>query len=383
MIFYNEKNGGPWGRNKGQGDNQGTGPDKPNSWGQNPKSGNGIDDAIDMLQRRFKKGGSGGGSGGGNFPDMTLSPKVFIFGGLLVLALWASTGFFRVQEGDLGVILRFGEMKRIVLPGLQYRFPFPIETHTVQKFSEVNVIGGGMRNQANDSAEQTLILTGDENMVYTNYTVLWKIKDIKDFLFVARNPEATIKVAAESVIREIVGQTHAKAALTEGRDRIGQQAQELLQKLLDGYKLGTQVISVQLQSVAPPREVIESFNDVQSSLVDADREVNMAESYRNDLIPRARGQVTQDIQDAEAYRASQIARAEGEASRFNLIYEAYVKNPDIVQKRYYLETMGPVLSAASTIILDAKNSQSILPYLPINEFKKQKTETQPTGGANH
>lgn len=377
MILLNDKSGGPWGRGGRGGDNNrgdGGGPENP--WSRkssgNNRPSSGIDDAIDMMQRRFKKNFSGGGDGnsGGSFSNGGFSPRALALGGVVLAALWAFTGFFRVQEGELAVILRFGEMTRIVSPGLQYHMPAPFERVMIQKVSAVNQIDGGLRGNNGDATDQTLILTGDENMVHTNYTVLWKIKDIKEYLFTARKPEATIQVAAESVIREIIGQTQARAALTEGRDLIGHQAQELLQKLLDGYKIGIQIISVQLQSVAPPREVVESFTDVQSSLVDADQEVNKAESYRNDIIPRARGLAIQMIQDAEGFRASNIAKAEGDAARFNLVLSAYQQNPAVTKTRYYLETMEAVLMSTHNIILDAKVSQGVLPYLPIHDLNK-------------
>lgn len=376
FLFSSNNGGGPWGRGGGNNGDDG----KPqNPWGRRSsenKGTDGIEDAIEMMQRRFKKNFSSGD--GGNFGNQSFKPKTLILGAFLVAGLWASTGFFRVQEGELAVVLRFGEMVRIVSPGLQYHFPMPFERAIVQKVSAVNTIDSGVKTSNNDTApDQTLILTGDENMVHTNYTILWKINDIKDFLFTNRKPEATIRVAAESVVREIIGQTQSRIALTEGRDRIGQQAQEFLQRLLDAYKLGVQVISVQLQSVAPPREVVESFNDVQASLVDAEREINVSESYRNDIIPRARGLAIQTIQDAEAYRASQIAHAEGEASRFNQVVAAYWKNPKITMRRYYLETMQSVLSASNTVILDPKISQGILPYLPLNDLKAQKPPAVP------
>lgn len=378
MILLNDKSGGPWGRGGRDGNNNrgdGGGPENPwsrkNSGDNRPSSG--IDDAIDMMQRRFKKNfsaGGGDGSSGGSFSNGAFSPRTLALGGAALIALWAFTGFFRVQEGELAVILRFGEMTRIASPGLQYHMPAPFERVMIRKVSAVNQIDGGLRGNNGDATDQTLILTGDENMVHTNYTVLWKIKDIKEYLFTARKPEATIQVAAESVIREIIGQTQARAALTEGRDLIGHQAQELLQKLLDGYKLGIQIITVQLQSVAPPREVVESFTDVQSSLVDADQEVNKAESYRNDIIPRARGLAIQMIQDAEGFRAANIAKAQGDAARFNLVLSAYQQNPAVTKTRYYLETMEAVLTSTHNIILDAKVSQGVLPYLPINELAR-------------
>jgi len=350
----------------------------PNPWAgrssssSNNTSGNTIDDLIDRIQERVRKIVSGGGSSGGNFKGS--GPKggwgfvSLLVGGVFVF--WLGTGFYRVQEGEVGVVLRFGEMVRTSLPGLQYHLPAPFETVIVQKVAALNTIDGGLRaEKSGDAPESTLILTGDENMVHTNYTVLWKIKDVSDYLFTARNPDETIRVAAESVVREVIGQTTARLALTEGRGQIETRAQEILQKLLDQYKMGIQIVSIQLQNVAPPHQVVDAFNDLQASLVNADQSRNEAEAYRNEIIPRAEGQAAQIINEAEAYSQGVVAKAKGEAMRFDLVSAAYQTNPAITLKWYYLEAMREVLSKTSKIILDEKAGKSILPYLPLNEFK--------------
>lgn len=360
--------GGPWG--KGPGDND----DKKDSgpWGKgtgpNQKKPANIDDAIDLFQQRLKKTFNQGGGNGGT--EVSLS--IVMIGLLGALTLWGLTGFYRVQEGELAAVTRFGELVRISSAGLRYHLPSPVEKVIITKVAAVNTIHGGLRDSKGDgeNSEQTLILTGDENMVHTDYTVLWKIKDVTEFLFTARHPEITIKVAAESVIREVVGQTTAKAALTEGRDLIGSKAQALLQKLMDQYKMGVQIVSIQLQNVAPPRDVVESFNGLQASLTDADRLSNEAEAFRNALIPEARGKATQIQQEAEAYRQTKIAEAEGEASRFAQVYAAYQKNPRIAIKRYYLDAMQQVLTRTNKIIIDPKAGNNVLPYLPLGDLAK-------------
>lgn len=359
---------GPWGKGPSNDD------DKKDSgpWGKGTDSNHrkpaNIDDAIDMVQRRLKKTFNQGGGNGGTEISRSLIMIVL----LGVFVLWGLTGFFRVQEGELAVVTRFGELVRISSAGLRYHLPSPVENVIITKVAAVNTIHGGLRDSKGDSenSEQTLILTGDENMVHTDYTVLWKIKDVTEFLFTARHPETTIKVAAESVIREVVGQTTARAALTEGRDSIGTKAQALLQKLMDQYKIGVQIVSIQLQNVAPPRDVVESFNGLQASLTDADRLGNEAEAYRNDIIPRARGQATQIQQEAEAYRQTKIAEAEGEASRFSQVYAAYQKNPSIAIKRYYLDAMQQVLTRVNKIVIDPKAGNNVLPYLPLGDLSK-------------
>lgn len=362
------KSGGPWG---GGGDDNN---EPQNPWSRRQKNGQkDLDEAFERMQEKFKNVFNQGGGGGGRTP---VSPGLIGLGVVALASLWLLTGLFRVQEGELGIVLRFGKEVRTASPGLRYHLPSPIEQVLIQKVAAVNTIDGGMRSEKNgDASDQSYILTGDENMVHTNYTVLWKIKDISEFLFIARQPEATIKVAAESVIREIIGKTSAKSALTEGRDSIGTQAQALLQKLLDTYKIGVQVISVQLQNVAPPREVIESFNDVQASLVDADRARNEAEAYRNDIIPRARGSAIQVIQEAEAYKESKIAGAMGNAARFKQVVEGFKVNRNVAMKRYYLEVMEEILPNVSKIVVDSKATQGVLPYLPLPGLG-QKTETK-------
>jgi membrane protease subunit HflK len=270
-------------------------------------------------------------------------------------------------------------MVRISQPGLRYRLPTPIENEIIRNVAVLNKIDGGLKNDSvrssSEAQEQNLILTGDENMVHTNYTVLWKIKDVAEFIFTMRDPESTIRVAAESSIREVLGQTTARLALTQGRETIGTKSQELLQKILDTYKAGVQIVSVQLQRVEPPVQVVQAFNDMQASLVDADRLRNEAEAYRNDKIPRARGKATEIVKAAEAYQQQVIAQAKGEVSRFKAIVAAYRLNPEIAVRRHYLETMEKVLTQASKTIVGAGISgakgNSVVPYINLHPPKKE------------
>jgi membrane protease subunit HflK len=362
--------GGPWGGDRG---NNG-GNDRENPWSRRkPKSDEGLDDVIETVQRRLKgifSGGGGGNlkSGGG------LGLVALIATGAIVV--WLGSGFYRVQEGDLGVVLRFGEMVRTAPPGLRYHLPAPIESVIVQKVSAVNTIDSSSKGDKNGDGEQSLVLTGDENVVHANYTVLWKIKEVSDYLFTAVQPEVTIRAAAESVIREVLGQTKATDALTKERDAAGVKAQELLQKLLDNYKMGIQVVNFQLQNVAPPKQVVDAFNDVQASLVDAGRSVNEAESYRNDIIPRARGQATQIEREAEAYAERVVAEAQGDATRFEQILVSFKQNKDVTTKKIYFETMQQILPKVSKMLMDGKAAKNILPYLPLSGsvVKKESTE---------
>lgn len=362
---WNDKDGGPWGK----------GPtEKPrgeSSWEKKPSSRGGPspEDFVNLLQQRLKDFFSGGPK------KPRKQGGLFLIGLAILVFMWIISGFYRVNEGEVGVVLRFGEMIRITQAGLRYHLPTPLERVIVRRVAAVSRIDGGghVENARSENAEQPLILTVDENMVLTNYTILWRIKDIKDFLFTAREPEEIIRVAAESVLREIFGLNTARFALTEGRDVMGQKIQDHLQKLLDEYRLGIDIVSVQLQRVDPPPEVIEAFNDVQASLIDADRFRNEAEGYRNDNVPKAEGDAQKIMKDAEAYAQQVVAKAEGEAARFSKLLESVNLNEkyrQIIMSRNYLDTMQEVLSQTDKIILDSKAAKGVASYLPLNELRK-------------
>lgn len=362
---------------------------KPSSSG----NGNVVDDMIDQLQDKLNelmgasKGKSSGrskkskSSGRGN--GRGVRPMLLLLAVLALFGFWLSSGFFRVQEGEAGVLMRFGRMVHIVGPGLRYHWPSPIENVIIRKVSAVNRIDGGLslNSSATDSsreAEQALTLTSDENMVIIGYSVQWRMKDVGEYLFTAREPENLIIIAAESAIREVVGQTPARMALTEGRESISNRAHDLLQKILDSYKIGVEISSFQLQRVEAPPQVIESFNDVQASLVDADRLKNEAEAYRNQIVPVARGQAEQILQEATAFSKKHIAEAEGEAARFASVLKAYNNSKDVTLTRYHMDTMTRVLKNSSTIILDP-HVGNMVPYLPIHELKGAKKKNAQTG----
>jgi membrane protease subunit HflK len=323
------------------------------------------------FQRRFKEARGGGGGGGGSSPSGNQLGFFAVIGALL-LAVWFGSGFYRVQEGEVAVVLRFGEMVRTTLPGLRYLLPAPIEREIVKNVAVVNKIDSSHNHDGD--VEQSLILTGDENMVLTNYTVLWKIKDITQYLFMVRNPDETIRAAAESALREVVGQTTARKALTEGRELIGSQSQEILQKILDSYNTGVQIISFQLQRVEPPSQVVEAFNDMQASLVDADRLANEAQSYSNDILPKARGQAEGILRGAEAYAAEVVAKAEGEASRFNQVHQANRKNQRITRIRMHRETMDEIIKRGAITIVDKDLAKSLQNYNQLNPATLKKKE---------
>jgi modulator of FtsH protease HflK len=305
---------------------------------------------------------------------------------LAAVALWGFSGFFRVEPDELGVVLRFGKFEREVQPGLNYHLPYPIETALTPQALRVNKIdiGFDMRGGSitRDEPEESLMLTGDENIVDVNFSVLWKVKPnrVGDYLFNVQSPEGTVKAVAESAMREVIGRSNIQAILTGARQTIETAVQELMQKTLDDYGAGVVVQQVQLQKVDPPTQVIDSFRDVQAARSDMERAQNEAETYANRVVPEARGRAAKIIQDAEAYREQTVADAKGQASRFSQIYEQYKKAPDVTRQRIYLETMERVLGGADKIIIDTgpQSGPGVVPYLSLNGVTP--SPQAPTGG---
>jgi membrane protease subunit HflK len=285
-------------------------------------------------------------------------------------------------------VLRFGQEVREVQPGLNYHLPYPVETVLTPKALRVNKIDIGMRvvddtrrgSVMRDVPEESLMLTGDENIVDVDFSVLWRVKPtgVGAYLFNIQNPEGTVKAVAESAMREVVGRSEIQPILTGARQTIENAVQELMQKTLDHYTAGIIVQQVQLQKVDPPTQVIDSFRDVQAARADLERAQNEAQTYANRVVPEARGRVAQITQAAEAYKSQTVAEATGQTSRFLKIYEQYKKAPDVTRQRMYLETMERVLGGTDKIILDS--SSGVVPYLPLNELTAPRASGAPTGG---
>ena len=276
-------------------------------------------------------------------------------------------GSYRVQTDEQGVVLRFGERVGTTTPGLNYHLPYPIESVETPKVTRVNRVEVGFR-----SAEEALMLTGDENIVDINFVVFWIIKDAGDYLFNVREPERSVKAASESVMREIVGQTPIAAALAEGRGQIEDKVKAGVQGILDDYRTGIEITNVQLLKVDPPNQVVDAFRDVQRARADQERLRNEAEAYANDIIPRARGEAERLVQEAEAYKQEVVARSEGDAQRFTQVYTAFSAAKDVTTKRIYLETMEEILSNAEKYVIDQSGGASgVVPYLPLPEVQKR------------
>ena len=303
----------------------------------------------------------------------------FVLITFIALCLWVASGIYHVDTDEQGLVLRFGEYVRTTDPGLHIHFPTPIETVYKPKVTKINRIEIGYRGEDTDRIsrqlpEESLMLTGDENIVDINFTVFWRIKDAKNYLFKIRLPDQTIKAAAESAMREIIGQNKIEFILTEGRDVIERETLALIQKLLDNYKSGVDVTQVQLKRVDPPEQVIEAFRDVQRAKADQERLRNVAEAYRNDIIPKARGQAEKFLQEADAYKNEVIARAQGDTARFTSVLNAYKVGKNVTLERIYLETLENVFSSVNKVIIDDENN-GVVPYLPLTELQKS-TRTQ-------
>ena len=307
---------------------------------------------------------------------------------LVVVALWGLSGFYRVEPDEIGVVLRFGKYVREVQPGLNYHLPYPIETVLTPPALRVNKTDIGMRESASgerDVPDESLMLTGDENIVDVDFSVLWKIDPTKvgDYLFNIQNPEGTVKAVAESAMREVIGQSNIQPILTGARQKIETAVQVLLQKILDSYGAGIQIQQVQLQKVDPPAQVIDAFRDVQAARSDLVRLQNEAQTYANRVVPDAKGRASRIVQDAEAYRAQTVADAKGQTSRFLQIYDQYKKAPDVTRERMYLETMERVLGGADKTIIDTgAQAPGVVPYLPLTALPQPPASGKSPAGGN-
>ena len=382
----------PWNNQGGgwQGGGGGQGP-----WGGRPGGGGGgggqqppdLEELLRRSQEKVKKifpGGGGSGGGGFNLGGGGSKKPLFIIP-LVLLGLWLASGIYRVQQEEQGVVLRFGEQVAVRDPGLHWHWPSPIETVLTPKVTRVNRVEVGFRSAGGavgrsetgrEISSESLMLTGDENIVDINFVVLWFIDKPEDFLFKIRDPEITVKAVAESVMREIIGQTPFAEATTEARQAIEDEARQQIQDILNAYGAGIAVQEVQVQKVDPPDEVIDAFRDVQRAQADRERAQNEAETYQNDILPRARGDAVKMEQEAEAYAQEVVARADGDAQRFIAVYNEYVKAPDVTSRRLYIETMEEVLGDMNKVLIDgsASGAGGVVPYLPLPELEKRATQ---------
>jgi membrane protease subunit HflK len=359
-----------WGNNGNRNKNSGP-PDLDEVWRRINQRLNGL----------FGKKNTGGGSGGGE----GFSPEGLPGGGNLVglligvlVLVWVASGFYIVDTGQRGVVLRFGQYVETTEPGPRWHLPWPIESREIVNVDQVRTVEIGYRSDVKSKVlRESLMLTDDENIIDLQFAVQYILKDPKDFLFVNRGPEETVLQVAETAMREIVGKNKMDFVLYEGRAEIAASAKVLLQQILDRYKTGISISQVTLQNIQPPEQVQAAFDDAVKAGQDRERLKNEAEAYFNDVVPRARGLASRLTEEAEGYKLSVIANAEGEASRFAQIFTEYQKAPQVTRQRMYLDTMQAVMNNTSKILVDQKGGNSLL-YLPLD--KLQQTVSQPYSG---
>jgi membrane protease subunit HflK len=369
MSWNQNGGGGPWG-NRGGG---GGGP-----WGQGPSGGGTPPDLEQIFRKSQDKLRDAMPGGVGSFGSF-----VIILAAAIAIAYFGFT--VRVNPDERGVVQRFGKFDRELFSGLNFRWPYPVEEVTVIPFTRQNRVEVGFStgqfgttlgsSRSPSRTEESLMLTGDENIVDVSFNVFWNVKDARGYLFNVRNPgnnpdaNANVKAVAEAAMREIIGQTDISLILTRNRQEIEESARNLIQRILDSYGAGIQVNQVNLQKVDPPAAVIAAFQDVQAARADQERFRNEAQAYANNAIPVARGEAQKILQSAQGYQQQTVAEARGRTERFLKVYEEYQKAPDVTRRRMYLETMERVLGGMDKIIIDEKASGSggVVPFLPLNE----------------
>lgn len=356
--------GGPWGGGSGGGDD-GKSPWNRPGGGSGGDGGGDLEDQMRRMQERFKRGvgGNGGGRRGGR-----RGPNIGPFGFVVVAAVglfaWLSTGVVVVDAGEQASVFRFGKWTTNFGSGIHFHLPNPIESHVVVPVERQQEISIG--NTANES----LMLTEDENIADIQFSVFWKVKTDapQDFILNVKEPEAAVRQVAESVMREVVGKSQLQNVITTERDIVQQEVQDQTQSLLDEYRAGIEVIDVQIARSDPPQPVIAAFNDVNVAEQDAETNINQATREANRLVPEARGTAQRLLQEAEGYRDRVVADATGEADRFEQIYEEYRKAPRVTRERMFLETMEKVLGRADKTILDSDSGA--VPYLPLDQTRR-------------
>lgn len=358
--------GGPWKQNPGP---WGSGGGRP---GGGPNNSSDLEELLRRGQDKLKNVFPGGRGGGGNGLFLLLIP--------VALVLWGLSGLYTVQPSEQGVVMRFGKFHRTAPPGLNYHLPAPIESVMTPNVTENRRIDVGVRiTETNTNRtvglrpvqEESLMLTGDENIVDVSFSVFWVVGDAADYLFNVQNVEGTINAVAESAMREVVGRSELQPILTGARQTTERQVHDLMQTSLDSYGAGVRITQVQLQKVDPPQTVIGAFRDVQAARADQERLQNEAQSYANRVVPEARGEASRIIQAAEGYRESTVNQARGQSDRFTQIYTEYAQAPEITRQRMFLETMERLYGGMDKIIIDPSASGSgVVPYLPLDQLQR-------------
>ena len=353
-------------------------PRNPNGggpWGPGPSGGPHKQPDLEQLLKRGQDKFKQVMPGGSGLPGSFMFLVVVVLAA--ILAFYAFT--FRVSPDELGVVMRFGKPTQQEAPGLHFRLPYPIDEVRLPKVTRQNIVEIGMRagigtRAVTEVLKESLMLTGDENIIDVHCVVFWRIRNALHYLFNIQSPEITVKDVAESAIRDIVGQSNIQPLLTGARQQTEQAVQKLMQDVLDSYGAGVSIDQVQFQKVDPPTQVIDAFRDVQAARADQQRLQNEAGSYANKVVPEARGEAERILQGARAYKEQTVAEATGQTARFLKVYEEYKKAPEVTRKRMYLETMERVLGGTDKIIIDSKHGQGVVPFLPLDQPKQKRKE---------
>lgn len=348
MAWNEPGNKDPWGTRKDQGP-----PD--------------LDEIIRKLRQRLNTlfGGRRGGAGGK--PNSWLGPVA-----LIILIVWGLSGIYIVDPAERGVVLRFGKYVTSTLPGPHWHIPYPIERVEIVNVDQIRNVeigfrSDGLKQTVESMPRESLMLTEDENIIDIRFTVQYRVKDAPAYLFNVQDPDFTMVQATESAVREVIGRSKVDFVLTEGRNEIELLSTDLIQRILDRYKVGVQITSVNMQNAQPPEEVQDAFQDAVRAIADQQRLINEAETYSNGIVPTARGDAARRIAESNAYKSKVVAQAEGEASRFLQVLEQYKKAPDVTRERLYLESMESVLSNTSKVLIDVEGNNNLM-YLPLDRL---------------
>lgn len=364
MPWNDNANPGPWGSPSGDGDRKDPPQKRPQGGGPRGPRGPGGPDfnaGFERLQKRLNDmlGGSGGG----------VSPSALAAIGAGVVGLWALSGFYIVQPSERGVVLTFGSYSRIAGSGPNYHLPYPIEK--VEKVSVTSLrrtdVGG---QKDGDAPAESLMLTGDEQIIDLDFSITWRVADPRAYLFATRSPDEAVKAVAESAMREVVGKTPLQPIISTGRGQVQLQTAELMQRTLDSWGAGITIVEVQIRSANPPPEVVSAFREVNNAQQDADSAINEANTYRNRVINEAKGDASKILQGAQGYREQAVRDAEGEAARFNQIYAEYRRAPGVTRDRLYIETMERILARSNKVVIDAKGASAPI-ILPPDVFRSR------------
>ena len=360
------------------------------NWGRRPSGNNQGPPDLDEIWKNFNRkleglfGRKGGGGGDGTGGGTTGGPSRRAVGGgagllaVLILAAWLASGFYIVNEGQRGVVLRFGKLIETTLPGPRWHLPFPVESVEVVNLSQVRTVEVGYRNNVKSKVlKESLMLTDDENIIDVQFAVQYVLKSPSDYLFNGRAPDDSVLQAAETSIREIVGRSSMDFVLYEGRAEVAARAHKLMQSILDRYGTGINISKVTMQNAQPPEQVQASFDDAVKAGQDRERQKNEGQAYANDVIPKARGMAARLIEESEGYRQRVIEQSEGDAARFRQVVTEYNKAPQVTRERLYIEAMQQVLSSTSKVVVDQKGGSNLL-YLPLDKLMQMTGTSAPT-----